>query len=300
MAIKSYAYNDNTQLTKNFNISEFRCKCGGRHNTKNDTVLDAKLQEMLELVKASKVIISSGYRCTTHDRNVGGSGYGPHVEGYAADCCFYDTDGKVISTKLLSCVAQDLGFMGIANITWDYAWIHLDMKGRVYKGNEIINYNTLTTDFYSYYGITRDQIKQLTGKETTNNNTSSTSNTTKVNNKDKSTKNIVWPNKYDVNIKELQQILNAKGYKLVEDGFAGPNTYNVCKKFIVEKGDRGPLTAWVQKQLKNKGNYYTGMIDGIAGNGTMTAIANWQKDNGLNCGFLGGTDWCYLIGGKIE
>ena len=297
MAIKTYPYNDKTQLTKNFNISEFKCKCYGGHSTKNDTVLDEMLQKLVDTVKASKCVISSGYRCSKHDRNVGGSGYGPHVDGYAADCCFYDKDGKVISTKLLSCVAQDLGFMGIANITWDYAWIHLDMKGRVYKGNEIINYNTVTTDFYSYYGITREEVKKLTGVDTTNNNTSSTSNTTKINNKDKSTKNITWPNKYDALIKELQHILNNKGYKLIEDGFAGPNTYNACKKFIVEQGDRGPLTAWVQKKLKNL-NYYSGMLDGIAGNQTMTAIANWQKANGLGTGYLGGEDWAYLLGGK--
>ena len=42
------------------------------------------------------------------------------------------------------------------------------------------------------------------------------------------------------------------------------------------------------------------MLDGIAGNQTMDAIAKFQKDNGLGTGFLGGTDWCYLMGGKYE
>jgi hypothetical protein len=299
MAIKTYNYNDNTQLSKNFNIREFRCKCYSGHSIKNDTVLDAKLQELTDKIHAKSVTISSGHRCQKHDRNVGGSGYGPHVDGYAADCCFWDENGKPISTKLISCVAQDMGFMGIANITWDYAWIHLDMKGRVYKGNEIINYNTVTNDFYKYYGITKEQIKKLVGENLTNNNTSSTSNETKINNKDKSVKKVTWSNKYSDDIKELQNILNNKGYQLMEDGFAGPNTYAVCKKFIVEKGDRGPLTYWVQKQLKNK-KYYEGMLDGIAGNQTMTAIANWQKNTGLGQGYLGGTDWVYLLGGKFE
>ena len=299
MSIKTYPYNDNTQLSKNFNIREFRCKCSTAHATKNDTVLDEKLQQLTDKIHAKTVTISSGYRCQKHDRNVGGSGYGPHVDGYAADCCFYDENGKPISTKLISCVAQDMGFMGIANITWDYAWIHLDMKGRVYKGNEIINYNTVTNDFYAYYGITREQIKKLVGEELTNNNTSSTSVDIKINNKDKSIKKVVWSNKYSADIKELQQILNAKGYQLIEDGFAGPNTYAVVKKFTIEHGDRGPLTYWVQKQLQNK-KYYEGMLDGIAGNQTMDAIAKFQKDNGLGTGFLGGTDWCYLMGGKYE
>lgn len=149
------------------------------------------------------------------------------------------------------------------------------------------------------YGITKEQIKNLIGEELTNNNTSSTSIDIKVNNKDKSTKKVTWSNKYSDDIKELQNILNNKGYQLIEDGFAGPNTYAVVKKFTIEHGDRGPLTYWVQKQLQNK-KYYEGMLDGIAGNQTMTAIANWQKDNGLGQGYLGGTDWVYLLDGKFE
>lgn len=293
MSVRSYPFNDKTQLSKNFNVSEFKCKCGGTHNIRVSDELIAKLQQITDLVKADYVIISSGYRCSTHDRNVGGSGSGPHVDGYAADCCFYK-NGKPISTKLLSCVAQDIGFMGIANITSDYAWIHLDMKGRVYKGNEIINYNTLTSDFYSYYGITKDQVKALTGVETPNKNTSSTIYNDKVNTKDKSSSKFVYSNKYDPKIKELQTIFNNKGYKLIEDGYAGPNTYAVCTKFTIEKGDRGPLTRWVQERLKEM-NYYTGVADGIAGINTMNAIKAFQKANGLGQGYMGGTDWYYLI-----
>lgn len=293
MSIKTYSYNDKTQLTKNFNVSEFKCKCGKTHSIKISEELVQKLQKMTDLVKADYVIISSGYRCSTHDRNVGGYGSGPHVGGYAADCCFYKNN-KPMNTKILSCVAQDLGFMGIANITSDYSWIHLDMKNRVYKGNEVINYSTLTSDFYSYYGITKQQVKELTGVDTTNNNTSSTSNTIKVNTKDKNSSKFKWSNKYDAKIKELQQIFVNKGYNLTIDGYAGPNTYAVCKKFTIEKNDRGPLTRWVQERLKNK-KYYTGVCDGIAGKSTMNAIAKFQKANKLGQGYLGGTDWYYLI-----
>lgn len=73
MAIISYLYNDRTQLSKNFNVSEFRCKCGKVHNTKISNELIAMLQRMTDTVKADYVTISSGYRCSTHDRNVGGS-----------------------------------------------------------------------------------------------------------------------------------------------------------------------------------------------------------------------------------
>ena len=36
MNIKEYAYNNKTQLTKNINVSELKCKCGGTHNIKID------------------------------------------------------------------------------------------------------------------------------------------------------------------------------------------------------------------------------------------------------------------------
>jgi hypothetical protein len=296
MAIKTYAYNDTSKVSQHFAVSEFRCKCGKPHNIKISEENVNMLEKLYTKIKANKGVISSGYRCPTHDRAVGGSGYGPHCDGYAVDIIFYDKNNKPINTKLISCVAQDLGFNGIANITYNYDYIHLDMKGRIYKGNEIGgNYNTVTTDFYKYYNITKEQIMELT-KDTTviSNNTSSTSNTDKVNNKDKSTKSFVFSNKYDSMIKELQQVFVSKGYTIAIDGYAGMNTYNVCKKFTVEKGDKGPLVCWVQRRLNYLG-FNCGIADGIAGNGTMNAIKKFQKANGLGQGYLGGTDWYCLI-----
>lgn len=296
MAIKTYAYNSNVQLSKHFNSAEFRCKCGRQHNIKISEENVNMLEKLYDKIHASKGYINSGYRCPSHDKAVGGSGYGPHCDGYAVDIIFYDKNNKPINTKLISCVAQDLGFNGIANITYNYDYIHLDMKGRIYKGNEIgANYNTVTTDFYKYYNITKEQVMELT-KDTAviSNNTSSTSNTTKVNNKDKSTKSFVFSNKYDNMIKELQQVFVSKGYTLAIDGYAGMNTYNVCKKFTIEKGDKGPLVCWVQRRLNYLG-FNCGIADGIAGNGTMEAIKKFQKANSLGQGYLGGTDWYYLI-----
>lgn len=298
MPVKSYSYNDKTQLSKNFNISEFKCKCGRNHNILNSTELVNMLQKITDLVGADYVTISSGYRCAYHDRNVGGSGNGPHTGGFAADCCFVK-NGEAISTKLLSCVAQDMGFMGIANITSDYHWIHLDMKGRVYKGNEIVSNNTVTTDFYAYYGITKDKVLELTGgKDPGNQNTSSTIYDNKINTKDKQRGTIVWSNKYDAKIKEVQRIFNQKGYRLVEDGYAGRNTYAVAKKFTINKGDNGPLVRCVQERLNSMG-YNCGIADGRCGVNTMAGIAAFQKAYKLGVGYLGGTDWVYLFGGTI-
>lgn len=154
---KTFKYNDNTQLSTHFNSSEFRCKCGQVHDYIIDTTLVDKLEELYSVLGASKGIISSGYRCSTHDKAVGGNGSGQHTKGTACDIIFYDKDNKPISSKIVSCKAQDLGFGGIANINTTYTYTHLDVRtGSKYYGNEIYGTNSVTNDFYTYYGITKD------------------------------------------------------------------------------------------------------------------------------------------------
>lgn len=293
MSVQTLPYNSNKQLTKHINAQELRCKCGGTENIKFNMDLLNKVEQLMTLIGADKIIISSGYRCPKHDRNVGGSGSGPHVDGHAIDCCIYK-NGKPVNTKYISCIAQDMGFRGIANITAGYDYIHLDMKNRTYYGNELINYNTVTNNFYSYYGLTKEQVNSIkvSSSSTSNSNTSSSSTSTTTS----SNKNALpkWNNHYDSQIKELQNILRSKGANITADGISGNNTYEACRKYTIEKNDSGSLTKWVQERLKSKG-FNPGTIDGKAGNTTMTAIANFQKTNGLGQGYLGGTDWAYLI-----
>jgi hypothetical protein len=68
---------------------------------------------------------------------------------------------EVISTKKISCAAQDLPeyFGGIANINKTYTAIHLDVRqGHRWLGNEVISNNTVTKDFYNYYGLTKEDV----------------------------------------------------------------------------------------------------------------------------------------------
>lgn len=155
--IKTYNYNDNTKLSEHFSASEFRCKCGRDHEFKVDDSLISNLEKLFSKLDCSKIIVTSGYRCVQHDKNVGGSGSGQHVEGTAADICCYGQDGKPISSKLVCCAAQDIGFKGIANINTSYQYTHVDMRvnGKWY-GNEVVNYNTVTDDFYKYFNIPKE------------------------------------------------------------------------------------------------------------------------------------------------
>ena len=100
----------------------------------------------------------------------------------------------------------------------------------------------------------------------------------------------------------MQQILNAKGFTLVEDGLFGINTLNALRKYTIEINDSGSLTRWTQEFLASKG-YNVGIIDGVAGPQTMFGIEQFQRAKGLGTikrnsyTYLGGDDWYCLIEG---
>ena len=153
-----YAYEDNPQLSPHFCAREFRCKCSSPHTFQVSGQLISMLEQLYAALDCGKIIVNSGYRCTAHDKAVGGNGAGQHTKGTAADVVCYDKSGSVISAKTVCCKAQDLGFGGIANITGAYTSVHLDVRtGSRYYGDETKGTNTVTNDFYSYFGIAKTQ-----------------------------------------------------------------------------------------------------------------------------------------------
>ena len=162
MSVNHYDYNDSTQLSSHFNVKEFRCQCGKTHETLIAFELVDKLEQLYTALNCSKIIVTSGYRCPEHDKAVGGTSSGQHTKGTAADVCCYGQDGQPISSKTVCCKAQDLGFGGIANIMSSYQYTHLDVRtnGRWY-GDETKGNSTVTDDFYSYFGISKNVAKTV-------------------------------------------------------------------------------------------------------------------------------------------
>ena len=158
MSVNTYKQNDKTQLSPHFNVQEFKCKCGDTHDTLISGELIDKLEQLYTALNCSKIIVTSGYRCPTHDKNVGGTSTGQHTKGTAADICCYGQDGKPISSKLVCCKAQDLGFTGIANVDTSYQYTHVDVRNTSYRwlGDEVYGNGTVTDDFYSYYNISKN------------------------------------------------------------------------------------------------------------------------------------------------
>lgn len=72
------------KLTKNFNSSEFYCKCGECLHGEIDRGLVDKLQLVRDGLGES-MTITSGWRCPAYNTIVGGSQFSSHLTGKAAD-----------------------------------------------------------------------------------------------------------------------------------------------------------------------------------------------------------------------
>lgn len=165
MAVIKYSYkkDKNVYCSKHTQVKEMA-------SSYTDTVLvDEELMVMIEKLfsklQCSKYIISSGYRNAAHDKAVGGNGKGQHTKGKAVDACFYWKDGSIIPSSIVCCVAQDIGFKGIANISKNYKFVHLDVRSwGTYYGDETKGTNTVTKDFYAYFGVKKDEVRKYTGE----------------------------------------------------------------------------------------------------------------------------------------
>lgn len=85
MAVKTYKKGDTTKLSKNFSVNEFACHGSGCCST---VLVDSKLVEYLQQIRdhfGKSVVITSGYRCPTHNRSIGGATASRHAKGQAAD-----------------------------------------------------------------------------------------------------------------------------------------------------------------------------------------------------------------------
>lgn len=167
--INTYKYLNNIQLTPHFNCREFKCKCTNSHDYKISLELITMLEKLYETLNCTKIIINSGFRCPSHDKHVGGNGSGKHTEGVAADIVCYNKNG-VINSKIVCCIASDIGFTGVANISSRYQAVHVDIRtGTKYYGDEIHDNNSIWkrnsqwTDFYKYWNIKKEEVyKNLT------------------------------------------------------------------------------------------------------------------------------------------
>lgn len=170
--IKSYKYNDTSNLSDHFRVSEFKCKCGKNHDIMIDSNLVPLLEKVRSKLNASACNIYSGYRCPSHNKAVGSSSTsGYSHSGYAVDCYFLDQNGKRIPSKTVCLALEDLGHKygigyrcgGSANSTGN---THIDVKPRKWFGDESKSMSkSCCNSFYTYFGVSKPQ-KNTSGTQT--------------------------------------------------------------------------------------------------------------------------------------
>ena len=114
--VQEFKIADNKQLSQNFRVGEFRCKCGRCKTALIDDVLVAQLQAIRNHFGKS-VNINSGYSCAAHNKAVGGDPNSSHMQGMAADI--------VVSGVKPKAVAQFAESMGILRIGLYDNFVHI-------------------------------------------------------------------------------------------------------------------------------------------------------------------------------
>ena len=112
------------KLSEHFDSSEFACKCGcGGMN--DGAGVDPRLVEVLECIRGIlgvPLVLSCGYRCPTHNAEVGGVWNSQHVYGKAADVQLPDG----VTLRQLYNAAEAAGADGIGIYDWG---VHVDVRG---------------------------------------------------------------------------------------------------------------------------------------------------------------------------
>ncbi len=110
----------NLKLSKNFVVSEFKCKDGS-----DEVLIDPQLVEYLQIIRdhfGASVKISSAYRSVNHNASVGGVEDSRHVMGCAADIYIWGVKPIEIAR-----FAEKLGIKGIG--LYD-TFVHVDTRAK--------------------------------------------------------------------------------------------------------------------------------------------------------------------------
>ncbi len=126
------------QLTSNFNLEEFECKCGcemPEFAKKNIIELAENLQVLRDEV--GRLDLTNAYRCKNHNADVGGSVNSQHLKGKAADIKSKTLNPKEIATivdDLMKSEKFKLGGIGIYN-----TFTHVDIRGVRARWSKTLN-----------------------------------------------------------------------------------------------------------------------------------------------------------------
>ena len=125
MAIKTYTKGKAVQLSTNFKSTEFDCHGNG---CCTQTQIDDDLVKYVQKIRdhfGKAVNISSGYRCATHNKNIGGATGSRHSKGQAADIYI-----SGVAPAEIAKYAESIGILGIGlyETDKDGHFVHVDTR----------------------------------------------------------------------------------------------------------------------------------------------------------------------------
>ena len=116
------------KLSNNFDSSEFECQgvecCN--HSAPMDRVFIERLQRLRDAI-GSSISVSSGFRCRTHNKSIGGAKNSYHALGLASDikCSSLSVDNFAVIAKK--------HFKGVIIYP---TWVHVDDRAKRYHGDK--------------------------------------------------------------------------------------------------------------------------------------------------------------------
>ena len=117
------------QITKNFNIKEFDCKCGCKmpNEIYLDVIRTAMQLQVLRDYLEKPIKINSAYRCKEHNERVGGQPNSQHLIGKASDIKVKYLEPKYIANVIEMLIKEGKmkeGGLGVYN-----TFVHYDIRG---------------------------------------------------------------------------------------------------------------------------------------------------------------------------
>ena len=112
------------KLSENFTTAEFRCKDGSEHP------IDCALVAMLQAIRShfgKPLIITSGYRSPSYNKQVGGASNSQHLYGKAAD--FKVPSADITAVHAWCDQAFPNSGLGLYVRSGGWGWIHIDSRG---------------------------------------------------------------------------------------------------------------------------------------------------------------------------
>ena len=172
--VKTYAKTDSKQLSTNFRLKEFACKCS-RCST---TLLDDTLVEILQKIRnhfGVAVNINSGYRCEEHNAKVGGSTTSHHMRGMAADIRVKGVEPRTVAQYAESIGVKRIGlyegakegnFVHIGSATTKRFWLgHAGTNVDNFGANVVETKPDDVAPVVSKSDLTKGAVVTFTGKK---------------------------------------------------------------------------------------------------------------------------------------